>query len=123
MVVPAESAPSWSARYRDAHSIRSLGAIEYLACTSAKGDEPRVSAAARSADREALAVLAEVARLHRILDHPRIPRVVEAGAGFVVFACDAVVDLETVAKLAAETSYPVDVSGAAAFVIAMLELL
>src|SRR4051812_14649297 len=120
-----DPARPWLARHTEPTTIRKLGVIEHIACRAKDGGERRVLVAATpsGASEEVSALLVEIARVHRLLDHPRIPRVVEADDSCVVLACDAVVDLETITARAMETRYAVDVRAGAAFAVTMLEVL
>jgi len=97
-MLPKPSPDPWLDRYVDPLPIRSRGAFHLVSARrTADGAPCVVVVPGPSADRARVAVaLAEVERVHALLDHPLIPRVAArgefAGTPFLEIACDAVLD-------------------------------
>jgi hypothetical protein len=97
----------WLDRYVDPLPIRSRGAFHLVSARRHDDDAPRVIVVpGPSADRSlASAALAEVERVHALVDHPVIPRVAARGEAdgtpYLELACDATLDgVECVRHLA-----------------------
>jgi hypothetical protein len=126
---PLGQPTDFASRFVERVTIRRLGVVEYVSCRLKDTTERAllVSACAECPRAEAAPLLAEIARVHRLLDHPLVPPVLavddEAMPSHVAFACDAVVDLETLIATAAQLRHPVDIAGGSAFAIECLELL
>ncbi len=119
---------TWLGRFEHPETIRRLGAIEYVACRASDGAPRVLVVASAGAPREATGeLLAEIARVHRLIDHPRVPKVAEVEdathPSWVALDSAAVVDFESLAHTVAETGHRVDHRGAGAHVLAFAELL
>lgn len=121
-LAPVASPPPFLDRYLDPLPIRSRGAFHIVAARRAGDQLPCVVIVPGAhADRgRALAAFAEVARVHGLIDHPRIPRVSawgEAGATpYLEFDCDAVTDTTAVIQLIADGEQKVSYPAADAFI-------
>ncbi len=97
----------WLERYSSPARVTSRGAYQLYSCRDAASGEPRVVVTASPGTEAAMARdhLDEVARVHRLIEAPRVPRVAERGAAgeveFLAFACDGVRTLEELWKVQA----------------------
>ncbi len=91
--------------------IRDLGALVYL--SAREGGEPRILVAAEGA--EGAALLPAIARAHRLVSHPWVPKVLAERADFLVFAGDAVTDLQALSETVVDTKYAITEDGPLAF--------
>jgi hypothetical protein len=119
---------TWPARFERPETIRRLGAIEYVACRAEDGTPRLLVVASPGAPREATGeLLAEIARVHRLIDHPKVPKVAEVDdaplLSWIALDSAAIVDFETLSGTVIETAYPVDHRGGGAHVLAFAELL
>jgi len=85
--------------FSDSSPIRTSGDFTIASCR----DQSNTQRVVISTTPEHQPALIEMARVHRLLDHPQIPKVVETGLSeddiaYVVFDCDAITDLDTVWK-------------------------
>ncbi len=116
-------------RYLDPLPIRSRGAFHLLAARRAADQRPCVVVVpGANADRaRALAVFEEAARIHNLIDHPRIPKVAAWGdtptSPFLEFDCDAVTDTTAVIQLIADGEQKVSYPAADAFIAGIREAL
>jgi hypothetical protein len=111
--------------YEQVTRLRSLGALEYLTARDARTGEDRVLVAITPGEtrEEAATLLLAIARTHALVDHPWVPRVVEAAPDFVALAASAAADAELLAETAVRTGIRLSQAGAPAFAIAFLEML
>jgi hypothetical protein len=107
--------------YVERAPIRRLGAIAYVACRDAETGAPRLLVEAGAPGAETL--LAEIARVHALIDDPRVPRVVHVEDTFVALDCDAVSDLAAAVPPAVSAGYRAAWRAVTAFVVRYLETL
>jgi hypothetical protein len=98
----------WLGRYRALFPIRSRGAFHVVAATTENGSARVVVVGAPSADRARVRTsLAEIVRVHALLDSPLIPRVSDhgehEGTPFVELDADAIADGHELLRLTAES--------------------
>lgn len=127
IVAAMGSEPLFLGRYLDPLPIRSRGAFHLLAARRADDQRPCVVVVpGANADRaRALAVFEEAARIHNLVDHPRIPKASawgDAPAGpFLELDCDAVTDTTAVIQLIADGEQKVSYPAADAFIAGIRE--
>lgn len=114
LAVPAElpASQDWKSRFSASFPIRRKGALHTYSCLEIATQAPRVALfrapdadTSRSRD-----VIGDIARLHRELDHPLIPKLAKItsvrGEEVLLFDCDAVTDMEAVINHWAERRPP-----------------
>jgi hypothetical protein len=105
-----------------------MGAIELRSGQDSTGAWRLAVVPAPDADEAAVrSLLDRVAAAHAAIDHPMVPRVISVAPPGqppgLLLDCDAVVDVETLVGLVAETRYQLDLSGATAFAIEVVKML
>jgi hypothetical protein len=119
----------WLGRFVDPAVIRRLGAVRHMACRdAASGERLLVVAVEHEGDPERARRLAdEVARLHEVLRHPRIPpldhRGAAAGTEYVALRSNAIVDMEALLQVALARGIRLSAGAAAAFLFAVTDTL
>ncbi len=108
-------------------SLRSLGAVEYLAVRNGGRPQLAIAAVAGPELAAATALLDDIAATHRRIAHPRVPALVGrgtvAGRPCVLLDCDARSDLAYLASIAFEQRIPIGLAAATGFSLECLEML
>src|SRR4051812_136418 len=117
----------WLGRYEHPLPIRARGAFQLVSTTRVADAKPCVvlmpgpsADPGRAAD-----ALAEIERVHALLDHPRIPRVTERGVvdgtPYLELDCDAVMDGADLYRLVTDAGQSVSQGGADGFISSLCQ--
>lgn len=126
---PDAGASILAGRYVDLLPIRSRGAFQLLSARRATDGERRVVVLpGRLADPARVGeALAEVARVHAVIDHPGVPRVTAQetidGTPTLELACDGVIDAIELWRLLADQERVVPYEAADGFIVGLRKIL
>jgi hypothetical protein len=121
----ASTSRPWLDRYVDPLPIRSRGAFHLVSARRAGDGAPRVVVVpGPSAERARVAAaLAEVERVHALIDHPLIPRVTArdeaSGTPFLELSCDATLDGVECVRLLADAHQRIPYAASDGFIASL----